>query len=199
MGTLILKIALGLGLGGGLGAGLGYMTKCSSGACPFTATPWRGAFFGALMGLVVSMAIGSGCGAPSGAKRAQTPPADVKKSEGAGPAAAAASPRRIASAEDFKENVEGAKGLVFVDFYADWCSWCHKLAPVVDKLAADYDGKVTFVKVDTEALQDVAGRFGVRGLPTMIVFKGGQPAETIVGYRDEAALKEILDKLLAAK
>jgi thioredoxin 1 len=107
-----------------------------------------------------------------------------------------AEPKKIASAEDFKTSVEEAKGLVFVDFYADWCGWCKKLAPIVDKLAAAYDGKVAFVKVDTEALKDLAERYKVDGLPTMMVFKDGKAAKTIVGYKDEAALKKILDKLL---
>jgi thioredoxin 1 len=211
MGILILKITLGLGLGGGLGAGLGYVGKCSTGACPLTATPWRGAVFGGLLGLAVAMAMGPTSGARSVAERDRGPasggtaanaaePADADKpapKPPAGDKAVDARPRKIASDADFKEAVEDAKGLVFVDFYADWCGWCKKLAPIVDKLAADYDGKVTFVKVDTDALKDLSARYKVEGLPTMIVFKGGQPAETIVGYREKAELKEILDKLLA--
>jgi|GEM_PF-46995 len=197
MGMLILKIALGLGLGGGLGAGLGYLGRCSTGACPLTATPWRGAIFGGLLGLAVAMAMGPTSGVRSGLERGRGQLPGGAATAAAAEPAVAAKVRKVASAADFRDSVENAKGLVFVDFYADWCGWCKRLGPIVDKLAGDYAGKVTFVKVDTEALQEVAERYKVEGLPTMIVFRDGQPAQTIVGYKEEAALKAVLDKLLA--
>jgi len=202
MAMLIAKLAMGLGLGGALGAALGYFGSCTSGSCPLTANPWRGALFGAVMGLAFSLAMGpAGCAADGGDRRADkaagTPQAEGRDSAKGEVADAANAPREIASEEDFKTTVEDAKGIVFVDFHASWCGWCVKLAPIVDKLAADYAGKVTFVKVDTDQLQDLAGRYKVQGLPTMIVFKDGKPAQTIVGYRDEAALKKILDGVLS--
>jgi thioredoxin 1 len=196
---ILIRIIAGLGLGGAAGALLGYFGSCTSGACPLTATPWRGALFGALLGLVAVFAAGSGCGAASRAKpdKKATAGTMVPSGRSADAGTAAPAPRKISDAADFKATVEDARGIVFVDFYADWCGWCHKLAPVVDKLAGDYAGKVTFVKVDTDAEQELAQRFGVQGLPTMVIFKDGRPAQTIVGYRDEAGLKEIIDKALA--
>ncbi len=99
-------------------------------------------------------------------------------------------------AADFKSKVLEAKGLVLVDFHADWCGWCHKLKPVLNKLMADYKGKVVIVGVDSDKNKDLKAKYGVRGLPTMIVFKGGKEVEKVVGFRKEDALKTILDKHL---
>ena len=73
----IVKITLGLGLGGALGALLGYLGSCTSGACPLTATPWRGTFFGALTGLVMACALGQGCGTASRTVPKRDPPPEA--------------------------------------------------------------------------------------------------------------------------
>ncbi len=99
---------------------------------------------------------------------------------------------------DFEKMVTNAKGLVLVDFHADWCGWCHKLTPTLNKLSAAYQGKIAFVGVDSDKNKPLMKKFGVRGLPTLIVFKDGKKAETIVGYKPEAALKAILEKHLKA-
>lgn len=75
---------------------------------------------------------------------------------------------------------------VFVDFYADWCGPCHYVTPIIAQLAQEYQGKVKFVKVDTDSNPDIAYRYGIQGIPTLIIFKNGQPVERIVG----AASKE---------
>ncbi|MFB6096133.1 MAG: thioredoxin [Haloferacaceae archaeon] len=80
---------------------------------------------------------------------------------------------------------------VFVDFYADWCGPCKMLEPIVEDLAAETDAAVA--KVDVDRNQQLAGRFGVQGIPTMIVFAGGEPAERVVGVRDKSALAALIE------
>lgn len=181
----------GLVLGGAAGALMGYMGSCSDGTCPLTATPWRGALFGGLLGLAVSLSLAGGRGSGAAKRSPRAAP------EGGTPAAADAGPAELTGPADFKARVEDAKGLVAVDFHSRGCGWCRKLAPVLDKLAGEYAGRVAFVKVDVDAQQDLAGRFGVEGLPTVIIFKDGRKAETVVGFRTEDELRGILDKRLA--
>ena len=159
------KIILGLLIGGGLGALLGYYGKCTSGACPLTATPLRGLMIGAVIGLMI------GC-----ASNTNTETAGNKTSE-----------KHIKSEEDFNTRVLNAKGLVLVDFYADWCAPCRKLAPVIDKFAADNKGKVVVVKVDVDKHADLSKTYKVKGIPHIALFKEGKVVEKKVGYDSKAA------------
>ena len=99
--------------------------------------------------------------------------------------------------DDFDQEVLRAELPVLVDFWAEWCGPCHALEPVVEELAKEYDGKVKFVKIDTEQNFDVPARYGIRSLPTLLVFKGGQQVEQIMGLRPKVDLKRSLDKALA--
>jgi thioredoxin len=100
----------------------------------------------------------------------------------------------ITGAESFKTRVLKAKGVVFVKFYADWCGWCHKFTPIVKKVAGELQGKLAFVQIDTDKHGAIAGKYGVRGLPTSLVFKDGKMVEKVVGFRKEDALLKILKK-----
>jgi len=92
----------------------------------------------------------------------------------------------------FDEIVSGAKVPVFVDFWAAWCGPCRMVAPEVKKLAARLAGKAVVLKVDTDAQTNIAGRFGIRSIPTFIVFKDGKVAVRESGARDEGGLAELI-------
>ena len=97
-------------------------------------------------------------------------------------------PVAVSSAEEFEELVRGSPVPVLVDFWAAWCGPCRAVAPELEKLAEARAGSVAIAKVDTEALPDVAGRFGIRSIPTMILFKGGAEAKRIMGARPASAI-----------
>ncbi|TLY22617.1 MAG: thioredoxin [Nitrospirae bacterium] len=91
-----------------------------------------------------------------------------------------------------------ADGLVMVDFWAVWCGPCQMVAPIVEELAEEYDGKVKIVKLNTDENPDIAGRYGIMSIPTLLFFKGGQPVDKVVGAVPKRVLKEAIDKLLSS-
>ncbi len=90
-------------------------------------------------------------------------------------------PVALGSAEDFDELVRDSAAPVLVDFWAAWCGPCRMVGPEMEKIARQRAGKVVVAKVDTEALPDVAGRFGIRSIPTMILFRGGREDRRLSG------------------
>ncbi len=84
----------------------------------------------------------------------------------------------------------------FVDFWAPWCGPCRMVAPVVEKLASEYVGKVRFVKMNTDENMNTPMSYRIQGIPTMIIFKDGKEAARIVGFRPEAEIKKQLDATL---
>ncbi len=83
---------------------------------------------------------------------------------------------------------------VFADFYADWCGPCKMVGPLVEKVASEVPG-VQFVKVNVDQFPQIAQRYGIMSIPTLIAFKGGQIAEQAVGFQSEEALKNMLTKI----
>ena len=101
------------------------------------------------------------------------------------------------SATTWDTVVGKADGLVMVDFWAVWCGPCQMVAPIVEELANEYDGKLKVLKLNADENPDIAGRYGIMSIPTLLFFKGGQPVEKVVGAVPKRILKETIDKLLS--
>ena len=94
---------------------------------------------------------------------------------------------------NFETEVLKSETPVLVDFWADWCGPCKMLAPTIDKIANEYQGRVKVGKVDTDSNREVSMKYGISAIPTVILFKNGQVAQKFVGLRGEKDFKEALD------
>ena len=97
---------------------------------------------------------------------------------------------------DFDQDVLQSELPVLVDFWATWCGPCKAIAPTLEDLATEYEGKVKIVKVDVDANPQSASRFGIRNIPTLFVFKAGEKVDAITGLQPKAELVKVLDKHL---
>ncbi|MDH3289389.1 MAG: thioredoxin [Gemmatimonadota bacterium] len=97
---------------------------------------------------------------------------------------------------DFAQAIEGHEGLAMVDFWAVWCGPCQIVAPVVEKLAEEYEGKLKVAKLDVDTNQATAMRFNVRSIPSILFFKGGKHVDTVVGAVPKAHLVEKIEQHL---
>lgn len=98
--------------------------------------------------------------------------------------------------QTFEEKVIQSEQPVLVDFWAPWCGPCRMVAPIVDQLADEYDGKLTVLKLNTDENPQVATTFGIRSIPTLLFFKGGEKVDQVVGYQAKKQLQQRLDKVL---
>ena len=171
---VINKIFLGILIGGAIGAVLGYFGKCSSGTCPLTANPYRGAIYGAVVGaLLASMLL-------------------PKTKEGA----QSSNIFHIDSMADFKTHVLDAPGICLVDLFSDRCPPCRVLAPTISSLADKYTGRVAVCKIDVDKVSAVANRYEVRAIPTVLIIKDGKEVERLVGLQPESKYIALLDNLI---
>ena len=101
----------------------------------------------------------------------------------------------VATKDNF-EALIGGEGLTLVDFWAVWCGPCRMLSPIVDEVSEDFAGKVSVVKCNVDDCEDIAFKFGIRSIPTLIFFKNGEVVDRIVGALPKAALVEKIEALL---
>ncbi len=95
--------------------------------------------------------------------------------------------------DNFETEVLGAETPVLVDFWAEWCGPCLMVAPTIDELANEYEGKIKVGKVDVDKSAKIAGQYNVQSIPTVILFDKGQPVERMVGAKNKREYKDILD------
>jgi thioredoxin 1 len=100
--------------------------------------------------------------------------------------------------QNFEQEVLKSDSPVLVDFWATWCQPCRALAPTVAQVAQQYEGKAKVVKLDVDNNNEVAQRYGIKGIPTLIVFKGGNEAERVVGTTSKENIARMIDRALGA-
>ena len=98
---------------------------------------------------------------------------------------------KIVNSDEFKSEIEN--GVVLVDFFATWCGPCKMLAPVLDGLSSEMEGKAKVIKVDIDQSPDLADKFGISSVPTMMVFKDGKKADAMVGFLPKERIKETIE------
>lgn len=99
----------------------------------------------------------------------------------------------VIQAPDFETEVLKSELPVLVDFFAAWCGPCRMLGPILEELEPQYEGKIKFVKLDVDESPDLANRYGVRGVPTLILFRDGAPEKTSVGFLTQDELESFLN------
>ena len=103
---------------------------------------------------------------------------------------------KIINGNEFKDEVLNSSETVLVDFFATWCGPCKMLGPVVEELSTEMAGKAKVYKVDVDKSPDIAGKYKITGVPTVMIFKNGAAVETMVGFQPKAVLKGKLEKYI---
>lgn len=181
---MIIRVVIGVVIGGCLGALMGYYGQCSSGTCPLTANPFRGAIYGGVMGALFSISF-------AGAKPTLSVTGDDIE-----PGAVSAV-IHVNSAAEFERHVVNATLPCLADFYSDNCGPCRRLAPTIEKLADKYQGSAVVCKVSLDADSGLAQPYGIRGIPAVLFFSGGKEVERVVGLRKQVAYEKVLDSMIA--
>ena len=169
-----MTLMLSLFVGAGLGAALGYFGRCSTGACPLTATPWRGALYGAVLGLLFHSVYAR-----------STPTASIDSH----------SNLQLVNEQQFDAELAQAKVPVVVDFYATWCGPCKRLSPIMNELAAAHTNEFKFLRVDVDQSARLAERYQIEGVPTVLFFSHGTVVDRVVGLESRESLEGRLSGL----
>ncbi len=102
----------------------------------------------------------------------------------------------VQNKEDFTNEVLNSESPVLVDFWAEWCGPCKMIAPILDEIAKEYGEKLKICKIDVDSNPDIAPKFGIRGIPTLIMFKDGNAESTKVGAVSKSQLIEFVDEII---
>ncbi len=182
---MIIRVVVGVAIGICLGALMGHYGQCSSGTCPLTANPIRGAIYGGVMGALFAFSFAGGA-----------KPQKSSNSIGVGdnPASAVI---HVNSAAEFERHVANATIPCLADFYSDSCGPCRMLAPTIEKLADKYQGSAVVCKVSLDAASGLAQPYGIRGIPAVLFFSGGKEVDRIVGLRKQPAYEKVLDSMIS--
>ena len=170
----MIKFFAVLAVGAGIGALMGYFGKCHNGQCPLTANPWRGALWG--------MFIAGMAAFPLLVNALRKPVPESKNII------------HPESAEAFKSMISSKGKICLVDFYADWCGPCRSLAPVINQLADEYNGKINVIKVNVDKFQNLAREYDAGAIPTVIIIADGEIRERITGACNFNTYSELLEK-----
>jgi thioredoxin 1 len=103
---------------------------------------------------------------------------------------------KVFTDSNFKNEVLGTKGTVLVDFWAEWCGPCRMLAPVIERIAAANQGKVTVGKLNVDENQMTPQKYGIQGIPTVILFKDGAVASQLVGFQSQENIQKVIDEVV---
>ena len=170
------RIILGILIGAVIGSVVGHFGKCSTGACPLTANPFRGALWGGVLGLLFSMSF------------PHMPARSVASSENV---------HAIQTEDEFRSQALGSNRLCLVDFFADWCGPCNKLLPTINAVADRYAGKVYVCRVNVDKLDSLARQYDVQAIPKVVLFKNGRPIDQVEGVESERFYRAMLDASLS--
>jgi len=176
------KLLLGILIGGAIGALMGHFGKCSSGGCPLTATPLRGAIYGAIMGAIFLFSFGSTARTTDHYKEEQPAPGEGLV--------------YIGTQGVFDQTIIQSPLPCLVDFYSDSCPPCRRLGPIIHELAEEYAGRAVVCKVNVASAQELAATYHVESIPTVLFFKDGNVVERLIGLKSKAAYEDVLDALL---
>ncbi|MGE5627394.1 MAG: thioredoxin [Solirubrobacterales bacterium] len=103
---------------------------------------------------------------------------------------------KVISSNEFNSEVLNSKDVVMVDFFATWCGPCKMLAPVLEELSNEMSGKAKVYKLDVDQSRDIAEKYEIRGVPTVMIFKNGEAVDTMVGFQPKEMLKNKLESRL---
>ena len=170
---MIIRLLAGILIGAGIGAVIGHFGKCSSGGCPLTANPFRGAIYGAVMGTLFSL---SSVGTP-------TP------TSGTGVI-------HITTEEEFNQHVLQTNMPCLVDFYSDHCPPCRQLAPTIDTLAETYKGRAVICKINVDTATNLSIPYGIDAVPTVLFFIGGEEVQRELGLQSQSTYEKNIDQML---
>jgi len=206
---MIIKILLGVLIGGAIGAVAGYFGKCSSGACPLTANPYRGAIYGTIVGALLASALSIlPKEKPEGSEvfrevvqveKKSDPNLEKLKANGSPFMESLTKETFLQKVFNYEQNkewkFEGELPCI-IDFYADWCGPCKMVEPILKELAEEYQGKINIYRVDTQAQPELAAAFGIQSIPSLLFVPLNDKPQMAVGSLPKETLKQTIQEIL---